>query len=299
MSIGMLRRTIFEKSTAIFLSMSAMTLVFSCSPSSQQTRAFHTAPGAQKYRSFSLIRALSQGTVTTHRVSGGPDSCNEEPKELDGVETLVSRRSTGSGVVVAHIRGMTYVMTAHHVCVIDDLERSLEVFGPDEGQLTSSQVSWQTSHTAIDIRGRRHEAEIVQTDRANDLCVLKTRGTWGEVARVSEQEPELGEVVFGISAPTGLFSPYMVPIFMGIHSGSSTHISSDDEEPFLHMTQSHIYTFSSSPGSSGAGVFNYRGELIGIVTGVMQGVEGLSVASSRDSVHDALDQLIHRVSAGR
>ena len=195
----------------------------------------------------------------------------------------------GSSVIVHHDyrRMKTYVVSAHHVCVNDDLRQESVRIGR-RGIPIGIRYLWSTSHRLIDIEGQRHDATIFHLDRDNDMCILSSYDIWGRTSPVSETDPEIGETVYGISAPEGLFSSHMVPIFRGIYSGRSIGRVPSFNGTGRAMSEIDVHTFTSRPGSSGSGVFNLRGELIGIVHSTVTNVNGVSISSTPQELRDLI-----------
>lgn len=239
--------------------------------------------GARRQESFAIVRTHSIGNIS---------SCHIEELQIDCRDALsiedmlpLSRSSHGSGVVILHRQGRTYVLTAQHVCNDDNLVRLEEKEGHG-GLKVSARIRWSSSNTVTDISGGRRRASIVFLDFANDLCVIESDGLWGVPVPVGRQDPVMGEMVYSVSAPYGLYDTDMAPTFFGIYSGSRKSLSATNEAPFLVMVDNHIYTFMSHPGSSGAGIFNRDGDLIGIVIAVIPDIYGVTVAASRQATYD-------------
>ena len=237
---------------------------------------------AQRHESFAQVWVRSVGSA---------EECHSQTLVVDCLTALhedqlaISEVQNGSSVVIHHdiSARKTYVVTAHHVCVNSNLQREMIKIGR-YGIPTIIRYLWSTVHELVDIDGRRHAAQIFHLDQDNDMCVLSTPGTWGQVAPLAEREPILGETVYGISAPEGLFAPHMVPIFSGMYSGRSTGRVPSHSGGGMVRSEIDVYTFTSRPGSSGSGVFNQDGDLIGIVHSTVVNVSGVSIASTPRSL---------------
>jgi S1-C subfamily serine protease len=240
----------------------------------------------QRQESFSQVWVSSLGMATECYTLGRLIDCDIALWE-DQIrpEEVVN----GSSVIVHHDnrRMKTYVVSAHHVCVNDDL-RQESVRTGRRGIPIGVRYMWSTSHHLIDIEGQRHDATIFHLDRDNDMCILSSYDIWGRISPVSETDPEIGETVYGISAPEGLFSSHMVPIFRGIYSGRSIGRVPSFNGTGLAMSEIDVHTFTSRPGSSGSGVFNLRGELIGIVHSTVTNVNGVSISSTPQELRDLI-----------
>ena len=159
-------------------------------------------------------------------------------RQLEEPELPRPRQSgMGSGVV---IREDGYLLTNNHV-----------IEGSDVVKVTLSD-------------GRRLEAEIVGTDPATDLAVLKVDATGLQAAVLGDsEETQVGDWVLAIGSPFGLDQT----VTAGIISGKNRvqRIIGDGEgfEDFL-QTDAAI-----NPGNSGGPLVNLRGEVIGLNTAIL------------------------------
>lgn len=114
-----------------------------------------------------------------------------------------------------------------------------------------------------------HRAHINRADEKRDLCLLDAPGLWGIPAEIRQAETlRVGEAVFAIGAPKGLE--------YSLSAGVVSQLRADDGEnaPYV-QTDAAI-----SPGSSGGGLFDGEGRLVGITTfkGIGKGEEGITFA---------------------
>ena len=117
------------------------------------------------------------------------------------------------------------------------------------------------------VRDAPHSAEIVSSDRERDVCILSVSGLWGIPAKIrSAAELEIGEAVYAVGTPKGLdFS-----ISNGIVSQLREEVG---ETAPLIQTDAAI-----SPGSSGGGLFDSEGRLVGLTTWKIREGENLNFA---------------------
>jgi S1-C subfamily serine protease len=109
-------------------------------------------------------------------------------------------------------------------------------------------------------------ASVVRADPATDRCIVMAPGqSFAPVAGVRNYDSlEVGELVYTLGAPVGL----ELTLASGILSGRRQ----EDGRPFV-QTSAPI-----SPGSSGGGLFDARGNLVGVTTLVLAGRERLNQA---------------------
>lgn len=142
----------------------------------------------------------------------------------------------GSGVILS---SDGYILTCAHV--VDDADT----------------VTVTTSD------GTEYDAEVVGSDTADDIAVLKIDATDLTAAVIGDSDAaSVGETVYADGNPGGTLSG---TITEGIVSALNREITVETDSGEA-ITLNVIQTSAAvSPGSSGGGLFNDQGELIGIV----------------------------------
>jgi S1-C subfamily serine protease len=173
---------------------------------------------------------------------------------------MLSYRATGSGVIVANGPGVTYVVTAGHVCEPPKIPKRVK----SENVVIETRV---TNNITIQLfSGAKLTSTIVDIDSKNDLCLLRLDRRVGKVARVSHRELDHGEKVYSLAAPYGMFEPGMVLAFEGRYSGIDLQIG------FA------FFTVPAQPGSSGSAVVDSDGNVVGIVVAASRVFEHVGLA---------------------
>ncbi len=143
--------------------------------------------------------------------------------------------SAGSGVIVDATRG--YILTNHHV-----------VENADEIQVSL-------------IDGEILDAEIVGSDSATDIAVLKVDGDDLVEMPIGDSEVvRVGDFVLAIGNPFGLGHTVTSGIVSAL---GRTGISRNGYEDFIQTDA------SINPGNSGGALVNMRGELVGINSAII------------------------------
>ena len=170
----------------------------------------------------------------------------------------------GSGVIFAQEGKVGYIMTNNHVV---------------EGA------------TSIKVRladGTELDAAMVGTDAATDLAVLTVNTDLKLNTAVLGDSDSLivGQEVLAIGNPLGQLGG---TVTNGIVSALEREVTIDGENMTLLQTNAAV-----NPGNSGGGLFNMRGELIGVVNAKSSGddVEGLGFAIPANTVYEIISQLI-------
>ena len=111
--------------------------------------------------------------------------------------------------------------------------------------------------------GTEYDAEVVGSDTADDIAVLKIDATDLTAAVIGDSDAaSVGETVYADGNPGGTLSG---TITEGIVSALNREITVETDSGEA-ITLNVIQTSAAvSPGSSGGGLFNDQGELIGVV----------------------------------
>ena len=171
------------------------------------------------------------------------------------------RQSAGSGVIVDARNG--YILTNHHV-----IERAENV--------------------AVTLKdGRRFDAEIVGSDDATDIALLKIDAKGLSELRIDAVTAvETGDYVIAIGNPFGLGQT----VTSGIVSATGrSGLNNERYENFI-QTDAPI-----NPGNSGGALVNSKGELIGINTAIIApggGNVGIGFAVPTTMAKQIMDQLV-------
>lgn len=126
-----------------------------------------------------------------------------------------------------------------------------------------------------DIEGKSYSAELIKLDSPHDLALLHVPGLHHKYAKIGKRV-KIGEEIINIGSPFNL--EFLVS--QGIVSALNVEIG--DYKSLYTVTDAMI-----NPGSSGGGMFNKKGELIGVNTmseGGFFGWAGISLAVSVEDV---------------
>lgn len=136
--------------------------------------------------------------------------------------------------------------------------------------------------------GTSYPATLIGKDAATDLAVIKIEATDLTIAVLGNSDGiSVGDTVVAIGNPLGRLGGSATD---GIISALDREITIDNETMRLLQTNAAV-----NPGNSGGGLFNSRGELIGIVNAKSSGsdIEGLGFAIPVNDVKTIAEQLIN------
>ena len=165
--------------------------------------------------------------------------------------------ASGSGIFIGYMSdGRQIILTADHVCN----PRTLGVFIPYK----------EKKINVTDFYGNSFEAEVIKSEYDQDICALAVENSSVTPVSISFNQLSYGEKVYNIAAPMSIFNPGAVPLLDGYFSG--------------FLGEDALYTIPAAPGSSGSGIFNSRGELVGIIHSAIQGFQSVSISITQDNL---------------
>lgn len=136
------------------------------------------------------------------------------------------------------------------------------------GLVTNCHTLVGATSLRVSQRGRTANAVFLFGDPAVDICIVATPLRLPVVPPRTFFELRVGETVYAIGAPRGLE--------LSITNGIISQLrGSPFEPPMLVQTTAPI-----SPGSSGGGLFDSRGRLIGLTTFMLRESQALNFAIS-------------------
>ena len=202
--------------------------------------------------SQTVTRRNSFGDDAFRRFFGLPDGGGGGSREV---------ASAGSGVIVDAERG--YILTNHHVVADAD----------------AIQISL--------IDGSVHDAEIVGSDPATDIAVIKVDAEGlTEMTIGDSTSARVGDFVIAIGNPFGLGHTVTSGIISAL---GRTGISRDGYEDFIQTDA------SINPGNSGGALVNMNGELIGINSAIISrsgGNVGIGFAVPTEIASSIMTQIL-------
>lgn len=152
-----------------------------------------------------------------------------------------------------------YWLTAAHVCNLSNgmgtsIARVVSVSqGAGEGPVEISRVTYNIE---------------------KDLCIMPAKS--GPAREIAKQDPALGDHVSIIAYPGGAFNSNILPIYDGRFTG--------------HSGKDCLTTIPVAGGSSGAGVLDDEGNVIGVVSAVMRSFNHYTITVCLSDLRSFLSQ---------
>lgn len=155
--------------------------------------------------------------------------------------------SVGSGAVVKNDINKTYVLTAGHVCHTD-LEE------PIKSIASSKKMFFKIE--AYDGEFYDFKVKTISPDFLNgnevDLCILEGDRIRIPSIHLALRGPKVGEKVYNVAAPVGIYHPPTVPLLSGYFSGPINKYND-------------LLTIPAIGGSSGSPILDSSGDLVGVI----------------------------------
>jgi len=169
--------------------------------------------------------------------------------------------SLGSGVIINAKKG--YIVTNHHV-----IDKADEI-------------------TVTIKDGRELEAELVGSDAASDVAVIRVKERNLMAIKMGDSESlQVGDFVVAIGSPFGLSQTVTSGIISAL---GRSGLGIEGYEDFIQTDA------SINPGNSGGALVNLRGELVGINTAILSrggGSVGIGLSIPVDMVKSLMNQII-------
>jgi len=182
-----------------------------------------------------------------------------------GMDIMKNEPISGSAIVIeSNIYG-SWAISAGHVCYPELDHHGLNL------------QDWVM--IAMDVHGDIRPMEIVALDMSNDVCVFKIPFGPIPTVPVAKSQAKMGDRVFLGAFPLGIYEPGFVPIFEGFYSGELT----------VEDRKWSGFTIPVAPGSSGGGIVNTNGELVGIVSMAINSFENITLAVQLENIQKLLE----------
>ena len=185
--------------------------------------------------------------------------------------------TTASGIAVSHEKKKVKILTAAHWC-FETFEDILFNLDKDE----HGEFIEPTFYYEADYYGQTYKAKVIDVNLYSDLCMLTINSDFAnqvKEVKVAKYNPKIGDSVYSISAPQSVGTHETRFHFHGNFAGC------DDEMigmPFC------FYTLPAAPGSSGSGIFDANGDLVGILSITIKGFENISGGPNPLEIEDFL-----------
>lgn len=178
-----------------------------------------------------------------------------------------------------------FLIASPSIVVIHIFDNQNQYAGQGSGVVVGSNKVVTNCHVAealpdlivkIDYKGKTYQSKEVAHLKDYDLCLLETSGINAPVAQIkSASKLNVGQKVYAIGAPKGFD--------LSITDGLISSIRKDKDSAIIQTSA------AISPGSSGGGLFDENGQLIGITTFKVLDAESINFAHIADHVIDLLE----------
>jgi len=146
------------------------------------------------------------------------------------------------------------------------------IITPDGYTLTNEHVAAGTTSFAVTLPdGQSLDADLVGTDPATDLALLRVRAGSLPYAVLGTDRPRPGQLVVAIGNPLG----FEFTVSAGVVSATGRALRGRDGRLIENIIQ---HTAPLNPGNSGGPLLDSRGAILGINTAIIAGAQGIGFA---------------------
>jgi S1-C subfamily serine protease len=163
------------------------------------------------------------------------------------------------------------------------------IFSSDGFAFTNSHVINRADKIRVTLLGGDEVgAEVIGEDPDSDLAIIKVFSPQTVFARMGDSDTlQIGQLVIAVGNPLG----FQQSVTTGVVSGLGRTIRTRTGMLIDNVIQSDV---SLNPGNSGGPLTDYRGEVIGVNTAIIQGAQGLSLSIDINKAKSIADQLIRK-----
>lgn len=173
--------------------------------------------------------------------------------------------SSGSGLMVILPSNKRIVLSSGHVCQSGDIVEEDKFF----------KYKWTETVTLLDRNQKFHDAHIIKvtqaTDKSSDLCSLFVPSLnyldKKSKIKISKKAPKIGEDIYYIGAPLGIYHPPTALIIKGNFSGNINNYTS-------------LTSIPAAPGASGSVVMSLDNRVFGVLFAVHPNFPNASIITS-------------------
>jgi len=160
------------------------------------------------------------------------------------------------------------------------------IITPDGYTLTNEHVAAQATTVEVTLPdGQVLNADLVGTDPATDLALLRVRAGSLPYAALVTSRPRPGQLVVAIGNPLGFEST----VSAGIVSATGRSLRGRDGRLIENIIQ---HTAPLNPGNSGGPLLDSRGGVLGINTAIIAGAQGIGFAVPASTADWVTSQLL-------
>ncbi|MCS7108987.1 MAG: trypsin-like peptidase domain-containing protein [Sulfolobales archaeon] len=147
-------------------------------------------------------------------------------------------------------------------------------------------ISGSSKISVITSDGTRMNGEVISTAPWKDLALISVEGDLERMPLGDSTNVKIGELVFAVGNPLGLWSGPTVT--MGVISAVGRSIAAKPELILEDLIQTDA---AINPGNSGGPLININGEAIGVTTAIIPFAQGIGFAIPIEDVKLFLDQV--------
>lgn len=186
--------------------------------------------------------------------------------------------STGSGLLIRLTQKKSIVLSAGHVCESDNILEEDQKY----------KYEWKETIRLLDKNKLLHQGHVILSKQGvsdtADLCsifspTLEDQYTKKSNVFLSKRKPKVGEEIYYIGAPRGIYHPPTALILKGIFNGNIDNFTASA-------------TIPAAPGSSGSVILSMNNKVYGVLFAVHNNFTTASVITSYEETKKFLKETL-------
>jgi S1-C subfamily serine protease len=188
---------------------------------------------------------------------------------------------TGSASVIYHNKKRSFILTAAHLVYMKPIDFFKKMKLEEDGELKTVDI-W----TLTDVKGKKYKnIKVLSWDRKTDIAILSIKRINLPALHIAAVPPKIGDKLYNVGAPHGLFSKNLVLFYEGRFIGYLKNKIMMDTTARVAITSIPV-----AGGSSGSPILDKDGDIVGMVSAMDPGFHHISMSPTWKQIHDFTDK---------
>jgi S1-C subfamily serine protease len=176
---------------------------------------------------------------------------------------------------------------------VDDFRHEMKKLWQEQHQ-QDADIELSATLKIFDNVGGEHVGKVIGLNVNRDLCILTVQNTNLPVSILADDYPMRGDRIFNLAAPMGIWEVGTTHRFDGYYAGPTACDPIDIQT--YHCIEGEklwsSFSLAAATGSSGSPIYNWNGELIGIVVKVTRDFSHIVYAVRLEDIKLLLNEVL-------